>query len=64
MFDRIAKALAKLPEPSLTLVRDDNDDYSVMLTFGREAPDSPMAALGSGANLYEALDQALSEARI
>lgn len=48
---------------------DSTDDHSwaVMLNFGREAPDSPMAAgsaLGSGASAREALKGALEEAHI
>lgn len=45
----------------------DDHSWSVMLNFGREAPDSPMAAgsaLGSGASAREALKGALDEARI
>lgn len=42
------------------------DGWSVMLNFGREAPDSPMAggsALGAAGTAAEALRQALDEAR-
>jgi hypothetical protein len=41
--------------------------WSVMLNFGREAPDSPMAAgsaLGSGDTALEAIKGALGEARV
>lgn len=41
--------------------------WSAMLNFGREAPDSPMAAgsaLGSGDTAEEAIDGVIDEARI
>jgi hypothetical protein len=41
--------------------------WSAMLTWGREARDSPMAgaqALGSGSSAEEAIDQVIGEARI
>lgn len=51
----------------VSLVVDEADDCSVSITWGYEAPDSPMAAaqaLGYGETVAEALEQAFAEARI
>lgn len=52
---------------ALSLVVDEAGDASISITWGREAPDSPMAAaqaLGYGATLQEAIEGALGEARV
>lgn len=58
---------AKRQNASVVIVgqADPEYDWSVMITWGQEAPDSPMAgaqALGSADFLNEAIAQALTEA--
>lgn len=65
-LEAIAKFCAA-NEGTFALGHGQKGEWSAMLNFGREAPDSPMAggsALGSGKSAEEAIDGVIAEARI
>lgn len=64
---RTLDAWAKYVDASVSIARTDEGEWLVMMNFGREAPDSPMAggsALGADDSLTKAIEQALSDARV
>ncbi len=64
LIQAAARYLAKQGEGTMLLSLDEKGEWSCALTFGREAPDSPMAggaAYGFGPTVDDALVEALTE---
>lgn len=58
---------ARHANAAVAIGRTDRGEWLVMMNFGQEAPDSPMAAgsaLGADESLTAAIEQALSDARV
>jgi hypothetical protein len=64
LLERLEKFTSKVDAD--VAIANNGADWLVSITWGQEAPDSPMAgaqALGCDASLSVALEQALTEAR-